>query len=155
MHIEINFENDLLFIKKLKPNFFFLEPILLRNMDLSKVITDKKSVFISKLNNNIQNDFKTINFKKILTEIKTIKKPTLNFQFNFEYLLINSSGTSGKYKVIKHSSNNLVKASNVIIEKHNLSNTRLLSVFSMSYMAGILNTIFVSFFKKNTYFSFY
>ena len=143
-------ENDLTFIKKFKPNFFFLEPLLLNDKKFSKVITQKKSVFITNLNKNVQNNFKNINFEEILSKIKSIKKPTLNFQVNFEYLLINSSGTSGKYKVIKHSFKNLVKASNVIIEKYNIRNIRLLSVFSMSYMAGILNTIFISFFSQGT-----
>tara|TARA_X000000950_G_scaffold286150_1_gene394185 strand:- start:3492 stop:5006 length:1515 start_codon:yes stop_codon:yes gene_type:complete len=134
------------FLNKFKPFFYITdneEELIDTNILCQTVLVD-----IDNLYPNLE---KRICGKKILENVNFLKnKVDLNYNFDCEFLLTTSSGTSGDYKVIQHNFKNLEKCSLDFIKFHNLNSPRLLHVFSMSYMAGILNSIFIIFFSGGT-----
>ena len=123
---------DFSFSSKESKNFFFL-------YKLNK--QDKSIFFLNKFSSEYI--FET---SENLTE-----KRITNIDFNKDFLIVNTSGTTGESKPIFHSLKNILGAAQSFINFHNLEcNLRLLQVFSMTYMAGILNSIFISFLSRGT-----
>lgn len=69
--------------------------------------------------------------------------------FCAEYLVTYTSGTSGKPKGVVHSLDNLFGAAFAIQKKVNASEGIFMHVMPMTYMAGILNSIFFPFITRN------
>jgi len=123
---------DFTFSSKESKSFFFL-------YKLNK--QDKSILFLNKFS-----------FEYIFETSENLsEKKITNIDFNKDFLIVNTSGTTGESKLIFHSLKNIVGAAQSFINFHNLeSNLRLLQVFSMTYMAGILNSIFISFLSRGT-----
>lgn len=97
---------------------------------------------------NVSERFLKSDYSKNVRE--DIKQTIINSieKRNFEdvYLITFTSGTTGSAKGIKHSLNNLFGSAYAMLDKTCLeSGQRFLHVMPMTYMAGILNSIFYPF----------
>lgn len=94
-----------------------------------------------------------ININNIKLELINISKDDLsdlfNVDINRDYLITFTSGTTGCPKGVVHSFKNLILSSLAFNEKFNFNEKNVfLHNLPMSYMAGILNTIFLPFITK-------
>ncbi len=86
----------------------------------------------------------------IVNETSFISKLRL-VKFNDLYLLTYTSGTSGKFKGVKNSAANLFLSAEAFCSLHGITNGKcFLHSMVMTYMAGILNTIFMPFVSNSS-----
>lgn len=122
-------------LKSLKADFILTEEIFKENFS-----SLRKSLLI------------LFDIKRIAKK-KFIKSNYENIEIDLEreYLIVSSSGTSGNQKFIVHSLKTLLNFGLNHNKYHGLnSEVRLYHLWSMAYMAGILNTIFCPFLLGGT-----
>ena len=81
--------------------------------------------------------------------IEKIKMLLENRDFHTEYLVTYTSGTSGRPKGVTHSLDNLFGAAFALQDKVCAPRGVFMHVMPMTYMAGILNSIFFPFITRN------
>ena len=132
-------------IKKFNIKFFFIEKKYL-SIFKKKRINGDYFIIKNNLKKNEKKIFEIKNFNenKILNLNSEIKK--INFNIKIPYLTILTSGTTGIPKGIIHNLESLFNSA-INFNKFNKINYKCVMAhfFSMSYMAGILNTIFSPF----------
>lgn len=95
-------------------------------------------------------DFSDNTFNEISPVIDDVKQRIIDgfnvFDFNSDYLLTFTSGTSGKTKGVRHSLYNLLSTAIAFNKEFGVNHENVFAhVMPMTYMAGILNSIFQPF----------
>lgn len=121
---------------------------IIEDNEQAMIISDQKY-------EHIEEDFLTkdlsFNFIDNSMEIEKIKTYTISVfnkaDFDKLFLISYTSGTSGIPKGVMHSLSNLFTSSSSFGDKFEFNNTSIFChIMPMTYMAGILNTIFMPFF---------
>ena len=119
------------------------------NEELEELLADSQGAFPIVLKKGVEKntDYYDMFYEAYEKECKA--ETVIAFQkydFDYDYLTTFTSGTSGKTKGVVNSLNNLFSTSLSFIEKiPNYNEGCLLHLMPMTYMAGILNSIFMPF----------
>lgn len=117
--------------------------------EIQELLREQKNVFsiIKKNGIEVNSDFTDIFQRRYEKNIKEkFIKALEDYDFSCGYLTTFTSGTSGKTKGVINSLNNLFETTFSFAEKvHNLNGGTFLHLMPMTYMAGILNSIFMPF----------